>query len=85
MTSDSLLPTAVFELADEIVGQRLSQVEGVSQVFVTGAEKSAVRVQINPAQLSTTGLSLEDVRALIGKVNVDSPKGGVETAICFTP
>jgi multidrug efflux pump subunit AcrB len=46
MTSDSLLPTAVFELADEIVGQRLSQVEGVSQVIVTGAEKSAVRVQV---------------------------------------
>jgi len=83
MTSDSLLPTAVFEVADEIVGQRLSQVEGVSQVVVTGAEKSAVRVQINPAQLSTTGLSLEDVRALIGKVNVDSPKGSVEDSNLF--
>jgi hydrophobe/amphiphile efflux-1 (HAE1) family protein len=83
MTSDSLLPTAVFELADEIVGQRLSQVDGVSQVVVTGAEKSAVRVQINPAQLSTTGLSLEDVRALIGNVNVDLPKGSVEDSNLF--
>ena len=78
MVSDTLLPTQVFEVADEIVGQRLSQVEGVSQVLVTGAEKSAVRVQMNPAQLSTTGLSLEDVRSLIGKVNVDSPKGSLE-------
>jgi hydrophobe/amphiphile efflux-1 (HAE1) family protein len=84
MTSDSLLPTAVFELADEIVGQRLSQVEGVSQVLVTGAEKSAVRVQINPSQLSATGLSLEDVRALLGKVNVDSPKGSVQDSnLCY--
>ena len=83
MTSDSLLPTEVFELADEIVGQRLSQVEGVSQVLVTGAEKSAVRVQINPAQLATTGLSLEDVRALLGKVNVDSPKGSLEDSNLF--
>ena len=83
MTSDSLLPTRVFELADEIVGQRLSQVEGVSQVLVTGAEKSAVRVQINPAQLSATGLSLEDVRSLIGRVNVDSPKGSVEDSNLF--
>jgi hydrophobe/amphiphile efflux-1 (HAE1) family protein len=83
MTSDSLVPTKVFEVADEIVGQRLSQVPGVSQVLVTGAEKSAVRVQINPAQLSTTGLSLEDVRALIGKVNVDSPKGSVEDSNLF--
>jgi len=48
MTSDSLLPTAVFELADEIVGQRLSQVDGVSQVVVTGAEKSAVRSRSTP-------------------------------------
>ena len=83
MVSDTLLPTQVFEVADEIVGQRLSQVEGVSQVLVTGAEKSAVRVQMNPAQLSTTGLSLEDVRSLIGKVNVDSPKGSVEDRNLF--
>ena len=83
LTSDNLMPTQVFEVADEIVGQRLSQVEGVSQVIVTGAEKSAVRVQINPAQLSTTGLSLEDVRSLIGKVNVDSPKGSVEDRNLF--
>jgi hydrophobe/amphiphile efflux-1 (HAE1) family protein len=78
MTSDSLPPTTVFEAADEIVAQRLSQIEGVSQVYVSGAEKSAVRVQINPAQLSTTGLSLEDIRSLIGQVNVDSAKGSVE-------
>jgi hydrophobe/amphiphile efflux-1 (HAE1) family protein len=78
MTSESLLPTTVFEAADEIVAQRLSQVEGVSQVFVSGAEKSAVRVQINPAQLATTGLSLEDIRSLISHVNVDSAKGSVQ-------
>jgi hydrophobe/amphiphile efflux-1 (HAE1) family protein len=80
LTSESLLPTTVFEIADEIVGQRLSQVEGVSQVYVSGAEKSAVRVQINPALLASTGLSLEDVRTLIGQVNVDSPKGSMETS-----
>jgi hydrophobe/amphiphile efflux-1 (HAE1) family protein len=83
MVSDNLPPTEVFEVADEIVGQRLSQVEGVSQVLVTGAEKSAVRVQINPARLATTGLSLEDVRGLIGKVNVDSPKGSIEDSNLF--
>jgi hydrophobe/amphiphile efflux-1 (HAE1) family protein len=83
MTSDSLMPTEVFEVADEIVGQRLSQVEGVSQVIVTGAEKSAVRIQVNPAQVSATGLSLEDVRSLIGRVNVDSPKGSIEDSNLF--
>src|SRR3954470_4573401 len=51
MTSTSLNPADVYETAEEIVAQRLSQVEGVSQVFVGGSEKSAVRVQINPAAL----------------------------------
>jgi hydrophobe/amphiphile efflux-1 (HAE1) family protein len=78
MTSESLNPTTVYETADEIVAQRLSQVEGVSQVFVGGSEKSAVRIQINPAALASTGLSFEDVRTLIGQVNVDSPKGSFD-------
>src|SRR6266481_490918 len=64
--------------ADEIVAQRLSQVEGVSQVFVGGSEKSAIRVQINPAALASSGLSLEEVRSLLGQVNVDSPKGSLD-------
>src|SRR5437016_1956301 len=78
MTSETLAPTAVFEYADEIVGQRLSQVEGVSQATISGAEKSAVRVQIDPAALASVGFSLEDVRTLLGRVNVDSPKGSLE-------
>jgi hydrophobe/amphiphile efflux-1 (HAE1) family protein len=78
MTSKTLKPTQVYENADEIVAQRLSQVEGVSQVFVGGSEKSAVRVQINPGALASTGLSFEDIRALIGQVNVDSPKGSFD-------
>ena len=78
MTSDTLPATEVFESADEIVGQRLSQVEGVSQAVISGAEKSAVRVQINPAALASIGLSFEDVRTMLGKVNVDSAKGSFE-------
>ena len=78
MISDTLAPTAVFESADEIVGQRLSQVEGVSQAIISGAEKSAVRVQVDPAALASIGLSLEEVRSLIGQVNVDSPKGSLD-------
>jgi hydrophobe/amphiphile efflux-1 (HAE1) family protein len=78
MTSDTLPPTQVYEAADEIVAQKLSQVEGVSQVFTGGSEKSAVRVQINPAALASTGLSLEEIRSLLGQVNVDSPKGSLD-------
>src|SRR5580765_6485792 len=79
MTSTSLNPADVYETADEIVAQRLSQVEGVSQVFVGGSEKSAVRVQINPAALASTGLSFEEVRSLLSQVNVSSPKVRLES------
>ena len=78
MTSDSRPTTGVFEAADEIVGQRLSQVEGVSQVMISGAAKSAVRVQVNPAALNSTGSSLEDVRTFLGLVNMDRPKGSID-------
>ena len=78
LTSDTLPSVDVYEYADNIIGQKLSQVEGVSQVGISGAEKSAVRVQVDPGALASTGLSLEDVRMLLGQVNVDSPKGAVD-------
>jgi hydrophobe/amphiphile efflux-1 (HAE1) family protein len=79
MTSTSLNPFDVYETADEIVAQRLSQVEGVSQVFVGGSEKSAIRVQINPAALASSGLSMEEVRSMLTQINVAEPKGSVES------
>ncbi|MCX6897218.1 MAG: efflux RND transporter permease subunit [Verrucomicrobia bacterium] len=78
MVSDALPSVQVYEYADNIIAQRLSQVEGVSQVIVAGGEKSAVRVQMNPVALASAGLSLEDVRTLLGQVNADSPKGGLD-------
>ena len=78
MQSDILPPVQVFEYGDSIIGQRLSQVEGVSQAIISGADKSAVRVQVNPGALASTGLSLEDVRSFLNQVNVDSPKGSFD-------
>jgi hydrophobe/amphiphile efflux-1 (HAE1) family protein len=78
MTSDSLPVTGVFEAADEIVGQRFSQVEGVSQVLISGGAKSAVRVQVNPAALASIGSSLEDVRTFLSQANADKPKGSID-------
>jgi len=78
MRSETLPATQVFECADSIIGQRLSQVEGVSQANISGADKSAVRVQLNPGALAATGMSLEDVRTLLSQVNVDLPKGGFD-------
>jgi len=78
MTSETREPTQVFQYADEIVGQQLAQLKGVGQVVISGAEKSAVRVQVNPAALASTQMSLEDVRNYLQQVNVDMPKGSVD-------
>ena len=63
LTSTSLPSGAVYEAAETILAQQLSQVEGVGQVTVNGSEKPAVRVQVNPAALASMGLGLEHVRA----------------------
>ena len=78
MASSTRPSSDVFEAADEVIAQRLSQVEGVSQVIINGAEKSAVRVQVNPAALASAGISLEEIRTFLGAVNVNSPKGVME-------
>lgn len=78
MTSETRQPSEVYQYADEIVGQRLSQIAGVSQVAISGAQKSAVRVQINPAAIASMNLSLEEIRTYLAQANVDLPKGSVD-------
>ena len=78
LTSDVLTLGRIYQYADEIIAQRLSQVEGVSQVFIGGADKPAIRVKVNPAALASMGLNLEDVRNRIVQANVNAPKGSVE-------
>ncbi len=78
MTSDTLPAPQIYDYGDTIIAQRLSQIEGVSQVFISGAAKDAIRVQVNPTVLASAGLSLEDVRTMLGRVNVDSPKGSLD-------
>jgi hydrophobe/amphiphile efflux-1 (HAE1) family protein len=78
MTSDALPLSQVYNVADQIVGQRISQLDGVSQVFIGGGANSAVRVQMNPVALASMGLSLEDIRTTLSQVNVFSPKGSFD-------
>ncbi len=77
-TSDLLPLTEVDDNVDTKVGQQISQIAGVSQVFIGGEQKPSIRVQLDPAKLVTKGLSLEDVRAVIGVTTVDSPKGNID-------
>ena len=83
LVSDELPFSKVYECADNIFAQRLSQVEGVSQVLVAGGMQSAPRVQMDPMALASAGLSLEDVRTMLGQVNADSPKGGLDDGQTF--
>ena len=78
MTSDTLSTAQVYDAADTILAQRLSQIEGVSQVQVNGAEKPAVRVRLNPAALRAAGLSSQDVYTAIRNANVNGPIGGFQ-------
>ena len=78
LTSDTLNRAQLFDAADTILAQRLSQIEGVSQVQVNGAEKPAVRVRLHPAALRAAGLSSEDVYTAIRSANVNGPTGGFQ-------
>ena len=53
----------------------MSEVTGVGLVTIEGNQKPAVRVQVNPAAISSLGLSLEDIRTILGQANVNAPKG----------
>src|SRR5262249_39330525 len=66
------------EYAYVLLAQKLSAVEGVSQVIVAGQQDYAVRVQANPGALATRGISFEDVRAAIGSATLNQAKGNLE-------
>src|SRR5579864_35576 len=73
LTSDTMPLARMYDAADSILAQKISQVEGVGQVIVGGGAKPAVRVQVNPTQLSGYGLNLEDVRNALAAANANTP------------
>ena len=66
------------DAVDAQLGQQISQISGVAQVFIGGQQKPSIRVQIDPAKLVAKGLPLEDVRNQIAVTTVDSPKGNID-------
>jgi multidrug efflux pump len=75
LTSDIYNRGQLYDAASTIMQQRLLQIEGVGQVNVGGGALPGVRVEINPTQLNNTGLTLEDVRAMLSQQNANIPKG----------
>ncbi len=75
LTSNLVDRGRIYDLASSILQQKLSQVPGVGQVIVGGGALPAVRVEVNPTALNANGLSLEDVRTVLGSANANNPKG----------
>ncbi|MBO0763648.1 MAG: efflux RND transporter permease subunit [Hyphomicrobiaceae bacterium] len=80
LTSNTMPPDKLYDVADTVIVQRLSQVEGVAEVTAAGAEQPAVRVRVNPMLLSSMGLSIEAVRTAISQANALAPLGFIEGA-----
>ena len=75
LTSDTMSVPQLYDACDSILAQKIAQVDGVGQTFCGGSAKPAVRIEANPMQLAHYGLGLEALRAAIGTVNVNQPKG----------
>jgi multidrug efflux pump len=77
LTSENIPPAEIYDAADSILAQKLAQVQGVGQVQVWGSSSPAVRVEANPYQLNSYGISLETVRAALQSANADLAKGSL--------
>jgi multidrug efflux pump len=75
ITSKTLPLTTLEDLADTRMAQKISQVEGVGLVSVSGGQRPAVRVIANVRALAAYGLNIDDLRTTIANANVNSPKG----------
>lgn len=78
LTSDTIAPSAMYDIADSIIAQRISQVAGVGEVNVSGAEQPAIRVSANPTALAAIGMSLDTVRSSIAAANALAPAGQID-------
>jgi multidrug efflux pump len=78
LTSDTLPLSKVEDYADTRFAQKISQLPGVGLVSISGGQKPAVRVQVNPTALSSYGLTMEDVRTAIAQANVNQAKGAFD-------
>jgi multidrug efflux pump len=78
LTSDTATRGEVYDAASTVLAQKLSQVEGIGEVAVSGSSLPAVRVDLIPQALYKYGIGLEDVRAALSSANAHSPKGGID-------
>ena len=78
MTSDVLTQPQMYDIGDSILAQKISQIEGVGQVFVGGSSRPGVRVEMNPLLLSKLNVGTDAVRTMLSAANANRPKGEVQ-------
>ncbi len=78
LTSSRLPLSQVENFADTLLAQKISQLSGVGLVTISGGQRPAVRIQANPGQMASYGLSLENLRTAIDAANIDQPKGNLD-------
>jgi multidrug efflux pump len=78
ITSDSMPLSQVEDLIDTRLAPKLSQLNGVGLVSISGGQKPAVRIQANPAALASYGLTLEQLRAALLQASVNAAKGNFD-------
>jgi multidrug efflux pump len=78
VTSNTLALTDLEDLSETRLAQKISQLNGVGLVSVSGGQRPAVRIQLKAQSLAAYGLNIDDVRTMIGNVNVNTPKGNFD-------
>ena len=78
LTSDSMPLSQVEDYTDTRLAAKISQLPGVGAVTISGGQKPAVRVQLNPTQLASYGLNLEDIRTALTTTSLDTAKGNFD-------
>jgi multidrug efflux pump len=78
LTSDLLTNAQLYDSANTVLQQQLSQISGVGQITLGGGALPSVRIELEPDKLNSYGIGMEDVRAAVSAANADSAKGSIE-------
>jgi multidrug efflux pump len=81
LTSDKFGPDKLYDEASTVIEQKLSQIQGVGQVVVGGGALPAVRVEANPTQLASYGLTLANLKSVLSVQNADLAKGQISDGL----
>src|SRR6202040_3923059 len=80
LTSDVQTQAQMYDIGDSVLAQKISQIDGIGQVFVGGSSRPAVRVEMNPQFLTRLNVGIDAVRTALGAANANRPKGAISGA-----